>query len=299
MMPDRVSDSASPGASSATAVRRRRRAATRFRVSLAVAAVALALWAARIVEQHVSVRAALAEGEEAFRGGDFVRAADRFRAALEIDPASTAVRLRLVAAYRMQYVPGGESAANLDAAKQALGEIARVLDRDPSNRAALLAAGEISDARSEYDRSREWYGRLAAIDSASAAAFAGMSAASLTEVSGAVLDAEARAGALPAAFAPRGSAPQADGHPIANEDLRRSLAERWSGTIADGIDAASKAVTLDRGNERAMRTLEAWHQLAADLAASPEEYSRHRTAADEWRRKALAARRLEAERSAQ
>src|SRR5262249_3664772 len=163
-----------PGASSATAVRRRRRAATRFRVSLAVAAVALALCAARIVEQHVSVRAALAEGEEAFRGGDFVRATDRFRAALEIDPASTAVRLRLVAAYRMQYVPGGESAANLDAAKQALGEIARVLDRDPSNRAALVAAGEISDARSEYDRSREWYGRLAAIDSSSAAAFAGM-----------------------------------------------------------------------------------------------------------------------------
>jgi hypothetical protein len=46
-----------------------------------------------------------------------------------------------------------------------------------------------------------------------------------------------------------------------------------------------------------MLTLEGWHQLAADLAASPDEYRRHMRSADEWRRKALAARRLEAERS--
>lgn len=262
----------------------------RLRLPFAVAAVALAVWAAHVVGQRLSARTAVAEGEQAFRRGDFARAADRFRSALEIDPASTAVRLWLVAAYHMQYVPGGESLANRGAATQALEEIAQVLHRDPSNGAAMLAAGEINDGRSDYVQAREWYRRLAATDSSSAAAFAGMSAAALMQVSDAVLDAEARAGLL------RASAPEESGHPIANDDLRRSLADRWSSTIADGIDAASRALTIDREHEGAMLTLDAWHQLAADLAASPDEYRRHKISAHEWRHKALDARRLRAER---
>jgi tetratricopeptide (TPR) repeat protein len=265
--------------------RRRRGVATRLRLPLAVAAITLAVFAAHIIEQRQSARTALAEGEEAFRRGDFVRAADRFQSALEIDASPAAVRLRLVAAYRMQYVPGGESLANHEIAKRALAEIARVLDRDPSNRAAIMAAGEINHGRSDYDQARDWYARLAAIDSSNAAAFAGMSAASLTQASDAVLDTASRAGVLPAS-----------GHPIANDDLRRSLAERWSATIAEGIDAASKAVTIDREHQGAMLMLEAWHQLAADLAASLDEYRRHMISADEWRHKALDARRLKADR---
>jgi tetratricopeptide (TPR) repeat protein len=253
------------------------------RLSLAVAAVALAVFAGRIVENRVSVRTALAEGEDAFRRGDFVRAAERFHSALEIDPGSTAVRLRLVAAYQMQFVPGGESLANHDVAKRALEAIARVLARDPANRPAMIAAAEIHDGRSDYDQARHWYGRLAAIDSSDAGAFAGMSAASLTQVSAAVLDAKARAGQLA----------------ITNDDLRRSLAGRWSATIEEGIDAATKATAIDRGHEGAMLTLDAWHQLAADLAASPDEYRQRMIAANEWRQKALDARRLKAEQGLQ
>jgi len=197
MIPERLSGSAS----------------RRLRLPIAVAAVALAVFAARLVEQRTSVRTALAEGEDAFRRGDFARAADRFHTALEIDPGSTATQVRL------------------------------------------------------------------------AAAFAGMSDASLAQASGVVLDAEARAGLLPAS-----------GHPIADDELRRSLADRWSASIADGIDAASKAVTLDREHERAMLALEGWHQLAADLAASSDEYRRQMISADEWRQKALAVRRLKVER---
>jgi tetratricopeptide (TPR) repeat protein len=273
---------------SGSARRRRRGAARRRRLPFVVAAVTLTVFAAHIIVQRLAARTALAEGEEAFRRGDFVRAAQRFESALEIDPASVAVRLRLVAAYQSQYIPGGESRANHDAAQRTLEEIARVIDRDPSNRAAIMAAGEIHAGRSDYDQARHWYGRLAAIDSSNAAAFAGMSAVSLTQVSGAVLDAESRAGLLPA-----------NGHPIANDDLRRSLAARWSATIAAGIDAASKAVTIDREHEDAMLTLAAWRQLAADLTVSPDEYRRHMISADEWRHKALDARRLKAERGSQ
>jgi hypothetical protein len=212
---------------SGSARRRRHGAAARLRLPFAVAAMALAVVAAHSIEQRLSARTALAEGDEAFRRGDFVRAADRFQAVVLMDPASTAARLRL------------------------------------------------------------------------AAAFAERSAALLVQASGPVLDAEARAGLLPAAFAQAASASKASGHPIANDDLRRPLADRWSATIAEGIDAASKAVTIDGAHEGAMLTLDGWHQLAADLAASPDDYRRHMTAADEWRHKALAARRLKAERSSQ
>jgi len=233
-------------------------AARRLRLPLTVAAVALAVFAAYLMKEwhrHSSAR-------------------------------STAVRLRQVAAYQRQYVPGGESLANQEIAKRALEEIARVLERDPSNRPAMMAAGEINAGRSDAEQARDWYGRLAVIDSSNAAAFAGMSAASLTRALGAVLDAESRAGLRPAQW-------------IADQDLRRSLAERWSAEIAKGIDAGSKAVTIDQENEGAMLTLDAWHRLAADLAASPEESRQHITSADEWRRKALDARRLKAERRSQ
>jgi tetratricopeptide (TPR) repeat protein len=266
------------------------------RLPLAVAAVALAVFAARIVDNRLSARTALAEGEDAFRRGDFRHAAAKFKFALDLDPASTTVRLRLVAAYHKQYVPGGESRANLEVATQTVDEIARVLERDPSNRAAIVAAAEIADGRSDYDQARDWYRRLMAIDSSSATAFAGLSAASLKQVSGAVLDAEARAGLLPAAFALRASAPKASGRPIAKDDMRKSLAERWSATIAEGIDAGTRAVAIDRENDGVMLTLSAWHELAADLAASPDEYQQHMTTADDWRHKAHEARRLRAER---
>jgi tetratricopeptide (TPR) repeat protein len=266
------------------------------RLPLAVAAVALAVFAARIVDNRLSARTALAEGEAAFRRGDFRHAAAKFKFALDLDPASTTVRLRLVAAYHQQYVPGGESRANLEVATQTLDEIARVLERDPSNRAAIIMAAEIADGRSDYDQARDWYRRLMAIDLSSATAFAGLSAASLKQVSGAILDAEARAGLLPAAFALRASAPKASGHAIADDDLRKSLAERWSATIAEGIAAGTRAVAIDRENDGVMLTLSAWHELAADLAASPDEYQRHMTTADDWRHKAHEARRLRAER---
>jgi len=255
------------------------------RLALAVAIVALAVFAGHFVERRWSARAAFAEGEEAFRRGDFRNAAARFKLALDHDSAATAVRLRLVAAYHKQYVPGGESRANLDLAAQTLGEIARVLEHDPSNRAAIAAAAEIEDGRSNYDQARDWYRRLTAIDSSSATALAGASAASLKQVSGSVFDAEARAGLVPAG-----------GHPIASDDVRKPLAERWSATIADGIDGATRALAIDRENDGVMRTLSAWHELAADLAASSDEYQRHVTSANVWRHKAHEARRLKAER---
>src|SRR4029453_10698543 len=120
---DGSSGSASSAVASAKEDRRRYRPARRLRVPFAVGAVALAVFAARLIEQRLSVRTALAEGEEAFRRGDFTRAADRFHTALETGPASTAVRLRLVAAYQNQYVPGGESLANVGVATHALEEI--------------------------------------------------------------------------------------------------------------------------------------------------------------------------------
>ena len=76
MISDRLSGSA----------RRHRRAATRH-LPFAVAALALAVFAAHIIEQRLSARTTLAEGQEAFRRGDFGRAVDRFRSALGIDPA--------------------------------------------------------------------------------------------------------------------------------------------------------------------------------------------------------------------
>ena len=55
-------------------------------------------------------------------------------------------------------------------------------------------------------------------------------------------------------------------------------------------------MAIDWENDGVMLTLGAWHELPADMAASPDEYQRHMTTADDKRHKAHEARRLKAER---
>ena len=96
---------------------------------LAVAAmlVAAGVLAVSTGLRWLAVRGDLADGRQALDRRDFSRAAARFQAALDRDPRSTRARLSLATAYAAQYVPGGESAANVALAEQALAEYQRLL----------------------------------------------------------------------------------------------------------------------------------------------------------------------------
>ena len=142
---------------------------------MAAGLVAAVLFAGRGIERWFAARTQFAEGQQAMKRRDFAQAAARFQAALEIDSRSTSARLDSATAYAAQFVPGGESRANLHVAKQALDEFHRVLLKDPSNRAAVQAIAAIYDGQVNYDEARACNDRLVALAPPSADAYASLS----------------------------------------------------------------------------------------------------------------------------
>src|SRR5262245_9574303 len=168
-----------------------------LRIVVVAALVVAAALAVRATIRWYGVRARFAEGRQALGRRDFAQAAARFQAALELDPRSTPARLELAAAHAAQYVPGGESRANLAHAQQAIDELRRVLQSDPGNAAAVRAIAAVHDGRLEYDEARTWYRRLVALAPGDADGYANLSASSWKQVSGAFLEARAREGLTP------------------------------------------------------------------------------------------------------
>jgi tetratricopeptide (TPR) repeat protein len=252
---------------------------------LGITAVALALAAAAgfagvAAVRWLAVRGDLADGQQALDRRDFSRAAARFQSALDHDPYSTRARLSLATAYAAQYIPGGESDANVALAEQALAEYQRLLQTEPANAAALRGTAALYDGQSRYEDARFWYRRLVSVDPANADAYASLSTVAWKQVSEAILDARARAGLAPD-----------DGLPIGDVALGRDLRARWSDTIAAGIADATRALSIDPGHDGAMSILSAWHRVSADLADTTDGYRQETAAAEHWRQKALGIRR--------
>jgi tetratricopeptide (TPR) repeat protein len=256
------------------------------RAAMAAGLLAAVVFAGRALERRFAARTQFAEGQQALKRHDFAQAGARFQAALEIDPGSTSARLNLAAVYAAQYVPGGESQRNLDVARHALDEFHHVLLKDPGNRAAIQAIAAIYDGQVNYDEARAWYRRLVALPPPSADAYHNLSLTSWKQVSAVVLDARAREGLQPD-----------DGRLIPDSELRRSLRSRWSSQIDDGIEHASKAITIDPEHDAAMTTLSAWHRIRADLADTIDAHQQNVQVADAWIHKALAIRSAKAART--
>jgi len=256
------------------------------RIAVAATLVAAGILAARATVRSIAVRREMTEGQQALDRRDFRLAAARFRSALDRDPRSTAVRLSLAAAYAGGYVPGGESPGNLALARQAFDEYRRILERDPGNRMAVRGTAALYDGDGNYDEARTWYRRAVALDPADADALARLSTTASRQVAEAVLDARARAGLAPD-----------DRGPIADTSLAAELRTRWSATIDDGIADATRALSLDPAHDGALAAMSAWHRLKADVAGSIDAWQQETRAADDWMRKALAARKVESDRA--
>ena len=88
------------------------------------------------------------KGVHAFKAAKYAEAVDHFRAATEIDPEFDTARLYLATAYYQQYIPGAESAENVDMATKAKSEYSRVLEKDPKNKEGYYTLGVIAWTRS-------------------------------------------------------------------------------------------------------------------------------------------------------
>src|SRR5215207_6907072 len=78
-------------------------------------------------------------GARAYRGGRFAEAEQRFRRALELDPAGKETRLLIARAVQQQYKPGVQTPENLAVGERAVAAYQEVLAKDLANEDAYRA----------------------------------------------------------------------------------------------------------------------------------------------------------------
>src|SRR5215207_3094009 len=78
-------------------------------------------------------------GARAYRGGRFAEAEQRFRRALELDPAGKNTRLLIARAVQQQYKPGDQTPENLAVGERAVAAYQEILAKDPANDDAYRA----------------------------------------------------------------------------------------------------------------------------------------------------------------
>jgi tetratricopeptide (TPR) repeat protein len=225
-------------------------------------------------------------GTEALNRGEYPLAAMHFQSAIRLRPGLHDARLNLAIAYARQFVPGGGSPEKLELARQAYDELEHVLRNDPGNRVAVAWLGSLSYEQGKEEEARQWYEKLAAIDSGNANAYAMLATLAWRRMYPAFLEARQLAGMKPE-----------DPGPIVSAESRSRLEAAWSREIGVALENASKALAIDPQHVTAMTTLAMLHRVRGDLAATADRHRRELQSASSWMRRALEARRLAAQRS--
>ena len=137
----------------ATAARRLARIAFAFMILVLVTPVLLAA-------QDQSAKDEIRAGLLAYQFSNYQGAAEHFQAALKLDPTSIEARLGLANSYAQQYIPGDESATNVEMATQAIDSFKTVLKDEPTDQQryrSTVSIASLSFNMKRWDDAREYY----------------------------------------------------------------------------------------------------------------------------------------------
>jgi Tfp pilus assembly protein PilF len=244
--------------------------------------------------EKLRARDQLNKGVQAFRNAKYAEAVERFKTAVQLDPAFPVARLYLATAYMSQYIPGAESPDNLQMAAAAKQNFQQVLDQDPRNEVALASmaslnyqeAGGIQDLdkkMAKLDEARGWYLKLASVSPANKEALYSLGVIAWAKWYPAIGAARVKAGMKPE-----------DPGPLKDKKAREELRAKYWDMIGEGIQNLQKALDIDKNYDEAMAYLNLLYRERADLAESPNEYKNDIAQADTWLQKALDTRKMKA-----
>lgn len=82
-------------------------------------------------------------GVQAYKDARYAEAVQHFQSAIQAEPDFLDAWLHLGTAYMSQYVPGADTPANIEFARQAEEAFRQLLEREPENRVALASLGSL------------------------------------------------------------------------------------------------------------------------------------------------------------
>jgi len=249
---------------------------------LVLAATALA--ALNIGCNQLRARDHLNKGVQAFTAAQYPEAVEHFKTAVELDPGFAAARLYLATAYMQQYIPGAESPENGKMAQAAFDNFKKVLDAEPKNTIAIASIASLNLNQKKWEDAQQWYDKLVAVDPNNADAYYSMGFIAWSKWYPVYGTARVNAGMKPE-----------DPGPLKDKKVREELKAKWAPVIDGGLAALDKALQINPEYDDAMAYENLLIREKADLADTKEEAEKMTKTADDWVQKALATKKMKAE----
>jgi Tfp pilus assembly protein PilF len=252
------------------------------KVMLVLAVAALA--AMSMSCNQLKARDELNKGVQAFTGAQYPEAVERFKHAVELDPGFSAARLYLATAYMQQYIPGADSPENNKMATAAFENFKKVLESEPKNTVAIASIASLNLNQKKWDEAQQWYEKLIAVEPQNADAYYSMGFIAWSKWYPVYGTARANLGMK-----------QEDPGPIKDKKVKEELKAKYGPVIDGGLQALDKALQINPEYDDAMAYENLLVRERADLADTKEEYEQQIKIADDWVQKALATKKLKAE----
>ena len=233
---------------------------------------------------YLKARDQLNKGVQAFTNAQYPEAVEHFKTACELDPGFASARLYLATAYMQQYIPGADSPENNRMAQAAFDNFKRVLDQEPKNTLAMASIASLNLNQKKWDEAQQWFDKLIAVEPNNADAYYSMGFIAWSKWYPAYGTARANLGMK-----------QEDPGPIKDKKVKEDLKQRFGPVIDGGLQALDKALQINPEYDDAMAYENLLVRERADLADSKEDYEKQTKIADDWVTKALATKKLKAE----
>ena len=233
---------------------------------------------------QLRARDQLNKGVAAFKNAQYPEAVEHFKTAVDLDPNFPTARLYLATAYMQQYIPGAESPENKQMADAAHDQFQKVLDQDPKNTVALASIASLYLNQKKWDEAEQWYNKLVSVDPKNADAYYSLGFVAWSKWYPAYGTARANLGMK-----------QEDPGPIKDKKVREELKAKWGPVIDNGLKSLDMALQINPEYDDAMAYENLLIRERADLADTKEEYASQIKIADDWVAKALATKKIKAE----
>lgn len=241
-----------------------------------------------LLGQDPSAKAEIQAGILAYKFSNYQGAVEHFQTALKLDPTSTEARLYLANSYAQQYIPGDESAANIEVATQAVGEFKTVLKDDPTDQQryrSVVSIASLSFNMKRWDDAREYYMKAIELDPDYAHNYFSMAVIDWTL-------------AYPPRVKVRDEMHLNDSEMISDAAACASLRTQSQHYVEDGIQSLEKALQLQPDDDDAMAYMNLLYRERAEYECDqPDARKADLKTADEWVDKAMAAKQAKAEKT--
>jgi len=256
-----------------------------MRKAILIAAVAaLALLSASC--EKLRARDQLNKGVQAFKNAQYPEAVERFKTAVELDPAFPVARLYLATAYMQQYVPGADSPENNQFAQAAHENFMKVLEQNPKDKVAIASVASLYLNQKKWDDAQQWYEKLIGIDPNNADAYYSMGFIAWSKWYPAYGTARADLGMK-----------QEDPGPIKDKKVKEELKAKYLPVINGGLQALDKCLQINPDYDDAMAYENLLIRERADLMDNKEQYEAEVKVADDWIQKNLDTKKRKAEKT--